>query len=97
METSKVLILITSRSEQPVGSCNVPYLRTIRLDRLDKGSIADLVAHVDDERVLDESMRAQVVARANGVALFAQELTRCWSPRALGPATPPSRQPCMTR
>ncbi len=76
VETSKVLILITSRSEQPVGSCNVPYLRTIRLERLDKGSVADLVAHVDDERVLDESMRAQVVARANGVALFAQELTR---------------------
>jgi class 3 adenylate cyclase/predicted ATPase len=76
IEAARVLILMTSRSGLPVESHTIPYVRSIHLGRLEKGSIADLVAHVDEQRLLDESTRAQIVARADGVPLFAQDLTR---------------------
>jgi class 3 adenylate cyclase/predicted ATPase len=76
IEAAKVLILMTSRSGLPVESRTIPYVRGVRLGRLEKGSIADLVSHIDEQRLLDESTRAQIVARADGVPLFAQELTR---------------------
>lgn len=74
--TVKVLILVTSRPELQVPWQSAAYLSVIRLDRLPKGSIAELVARIDRQGALGASTRAEIVARADGVPLFAQELTR---------------------
>ena len=50
--TAKVLILITSRPELQVPWQSAAYLRVIRLDRLSKGSIAELVARIDQQGAL---------------------------------------------
>jgi class 3 adenylate cyclase/tetratricopeptide (TPR) repeat protein len=74
--TVKVLILVTSRPELQVAWQNAADLKVIRLDRLPNGSIAELVACIDRQGALSAGTRAEIVARADGVPLFAQELTR---------------------
>ena len=85
--TVKVLILVTSRPELQVAWQNAADLEVIRLDRLPNGSIAELVACIDRQGALSAGTRAEIVARADGVPLFAQELTRMLG----GRRSPPGR------
>ncbi len=76
MATSHVLLVGTARPEFESPWTTRSNLRTLTLSRLTKRRARELVAAVGQARGLSEEVIDQLVERADGVPLFAEELTR---------------------
>jgi predicted ATPase len=71
----RVLLLVTARPEFKMRWTNLPFVTVMSLERLDPDSAAELCAHVAAD-ALSLEMLGQVVARSDGIPLFAEELTK---------------------
>ncbi len=71
-----VLLLMTARpSFVPPWPAEAPVTR-LTVDRLDDAQIATLIERVAQNRSLPGELRRQLIERADGVPLFAEELTK---------------------
>jgi len=70
-----VLMLVTYRPDYEPPWSGLPNLSTIALSRLSREHCAEIVKAVGGEE-LPEGLTAQIIARASGVPLFVEELTR---------------------
>jgi class 3 adenylate cyclase/tetratricopeptide (TPR) repeat protein len=74
-DQDRVLLLITARPEFKPRWTDLPFVSTMNVERLDPASAAELCAHVAADSLSPELLR-QVVARCDGIPLFAEELTK---------------------
>jgi class 3 adenylate cyclase len=71
-----VLVLVTFRSEFQPPWTGHAHVTTLTLSRLDRRQGSDLVARVTGDKPLPAEIVEQIVARADGVPLFVEELTK---------------------
>jgi hypothetical protein len=71
-----VMLLITARPEFAPAWLDLPHVTQLSLTRLDADNSAALVKHVASEQALADAEIRKIVARADGVPLFLEELTR---------------------
>ncbi len=74
--TSRVMLVLTFRPEFEVPWLPHPHVDHITLRPLTEHEMAEVVASVADGKTLPPRLLAQVVARTDGVPLFAEELTK---------------------
>jgi class 3 adenylate cyclase len=70
------LLVVTARPEFAASWEDEPHVTTLRLDRLPPAELGRLVRAVAGPEELPPAVVEQIVARSDGVPLFAQELTR---------------------
>jgi predicted ATPase len=74
--SARVLALMTSRTEgQPVLAGH-PHLTRITLSRLDREAARAIVSGLAADRPLDDGVCSAILARAEGIPLFLEEVTR---------------------
>ena len=72
------LLILTFRPEfQPPWS-GLPQVTTLALNRLDPRTGAEMIAGIAGDRPLPTELAAEIVARADGVPLFVEELARAF-------------------
>ena len=72
------LLILTFRPEfQPPWS-GLPQVTTLALNRLDPRTGAEMIAGIAGDRPLPTVLAAEIVARADGVPLFVEELARAF-------------------
>ncbi|MBV9755608.1 MAG: AAA family ATPase, partial [Alphaproteobacteria bacterium] len=71
-----VLMLVTARPEFLAPWPDAPHIIALQLTRLDRADAAALVDRVAGGRALPKPVLEQLLARADGVPLFLEELTR---------------------
>jgi class 3 adenylate cyclase/predicted ATPase len=72
----RVLVLITFRPEFQPPWAGQTHVTTLTMSRLGRRQGADLVARVTGDKPLPAEIVEQIVARTDGVPLFAEELTK---------------------
>jgi len=70
------LILFTARVEFERGWPRAADVRTIDLDRLDRGNAERICKHLGADSFLSAETVRQIIARCDGVPLFVEEMTR---------------------
>ena len=76
LRTLEVLLIITYRPEFDPPWMGRPYVTTLNLNRLGEREVAALVERVIGNRSLPESIRQDIIERADGIPLFVEEMTR---------------------
>ena len=76
VQSLPVLLLLTYRPEFEAAWSGRPHVTTVALSRLARREAAVLVKKVTGAKPLPPEIVAQVVARTDGVPLFAEELTK---------------------
>lgn len=71
-----VLVLVTFRPELALPGAGRPHVTTLVLDRLGPRRAAALVTAVAGGRALPAEVQERILARADGVPLFVEELTK---------------------
>ena len=71
-----VLLVATARPEFPSAWDRHPNVTTVALDRLDTPQSMALIARIAGDRFLPGPVLDRIVARADGVPLFLEELTK---------------------
>jgi predicted ATPase/DNA-binding winged helix-turn-helix (wHTH) protein/class 3 adenylate cyclase len=71
-----VLLIVTFRPEFKAPWIGQPYVTPLALSRLGRHEEAALVGYVAGNRVLGEAMVGEIIARADGIPLFLEELTK---------------------
>ena len=71
-----VLLIITSRPELQAGWIGQPHVTLVSLSRVDRRDGASIIAGVTEGKALPDVVVEQILARADGVPLFIEELTR---------------------
>ena len=89
---AKLLLLLTFRPTFKPPWPAAPHLSRLDLARLDPAQVAGVIAGVAGERTLPPEVLAQLVARAEGVPLFAEELTKMVLEAELTTALPTTLQ-----
>ncbi len=88
---ARVLLLLTARPTFQHGLGGHPHVTRLTLNRLGREATAEIVGEVAAGRELPAELVAQIVARADGVPLFVEELTKsvleATSPTLAVPAT----------
>ena len=79
------LMLITFRPEYEAPWTGLSYVTSIALDRLTRAEVETLAECVAG-RLLPPGVTAQIVAKADGVPLFVEELTRAVIEAGAGPS-----------
>jgi DNA-binding NtrC family response regulator/predicted ATPase len=74
--TARLLLVFTTRPDVALPWLARPHLTHISLGRLSQGETEAMIANVLEGRALRGEVLQQVVARADGVPLFVEELTR---------------------
>jgi predicted ATPase len=72
----RVLLIITYRPEFEPHWIAQPHITTVILNRLGENEIAALVDGVTGDMALPASIRQDIIARTDGVPLFAEEMTK---------------------
>ncbi|EIG63523.1 adenylate/guanylate cyclase family protein,transcriptional regulatory protein,putative transcriptional regulator [Bradyrhizobium sp. WSM1253] len=70
-----VLLVVTVRPEQQPGWVGEPHVSMLPLNRLGRRDSAAIIAGIAGDRPLPDAVVEQVLARADGVPLFIEELT----------------------
>ncbi len=73
LHNSQALLLISAR---PEFQSPLPHTRTIELRRLDSTSGSEMIDDLVDHEVLPQAVRQMILARADGIPLYIEELTR---------------------
>ena len=76
LRTLEVLLIITYRPEFDPPWMGRPFVTTLNLNRLGEREVAALVERVIGNRSLPESIRQDIIERADGIPLFVEEMTR---------------------
>jgi DNA-binding winged helix-turn-helix (wHTH) protein len=71
-----VLLVITARPEFAPSFAGAPHVTSLVLSRLSPADVAAMVAQITGDRVLPKEVIEQIAARADGVPLFVEELTK---------------------
>jgi class 3 adenylate cyclase/tetratricopeptide (TPR) repeat protein len=71
-----ILLLVTARPEFTPCWANDAHVTSLALTRLGQSDVTALIALISGEKVLLPDVRDQIVARADGVPLFVEELTK---------------------
>ncbi len=86
------LTVLTSRDSAEPGWLRRLGTRRIELDRMSQSEIAQVVAQTAHPVALPKDALAALVARADGIPLFAEELTKGYLEPAMGAAGQPTAQ-----
>jgi class 3 adenylate cyclase len=70
------LVVVTTRPEFAATWEDLPHVTVLRLDRLSPAELRRLVFNLARDETIPPEVIDQIVARSDGVPLFAQELTR---------------------
>lgn len=76
LRTVQAFVLVTARPAIEPDWVAINRIATLDLDHLDPSSTTELVRAVASGRALDAAIEREIVDRADGVPLFAEELTR---------------------
>ncbi len=76
LRTLRVLLLITFRPEFEPPWMERPYDTALTLNRLGEREIAALIDGVTGDRPLPESVKQDIIERADGIPLFVEEMTK---------------------
>ena len=76
IEGLRVLLIVTYRPEFTPPWIGRPHVALLTLNRLTRREIAELVANVAANKTLSETVKRDIVERAGGVPLFAEEITK---------------------
>jgi class 3 adenylate cyclase/tetratricopeptide (TPR) repeat protein len=76
LKTLRVLLIITYRAEFEPPWLGRPYVTVLSLNRLGNRDIAALIGQITGNKSLPESVRRDIVERADGVPLFVEELAK---------------------
>ncbi|MBM3523877.1 MAG: hypothetical protein FJX57_13045, partial [Alphaproteobacteria bacterium] len=71
-----VLVVLTSRPEAEPALGSFPHLSRLVVSRLGRTAVEAMVGRLLEARALDAEVRAQILARTDGVPLFVEELTK---------------------
>src|ERR1700722_7508708 len=71
-----VLLVITARPEFAPSFAGAPHVTSLVLSRLGPADVAAMVAQITGGQVLPKEVTEQIAARADGVPLFVEELTK---------------------
>jgi class 3 adenylate cyclase/predicted ATPase len=71
-----VLLIVTCRPEFEAPWQSNPHVTEVRLQRFTESGVKEIVAGVTAGKALPADVMAQIVAKADGVPLFAEELTK---------------------
>jgi DNA-binding response OmpR family regulator/class 3 adenylate cyclase/predicted ATPase len=71
-----ILLLVTARPEFTPPWASDAHVTSLALTRLGQGDVAALIAQITGGKILPPDVRDQIVARADGVPLFVEELTK---------------------
>jgi class 3 adenylate cyclase/predicted ATPase len=71
-----VLVVLTCRPEFTAPWTALAHSTIVHLNRLDPQNVADLVNTIAKERAMPPGLVQQIVARADGIPLFIEELTK---------------------
>ncbi len=89
---ARVLGLLSARPEFRPPWPTVPHFQELALERLPADCAARLVREVARGRELSEELLAQLVARTDGIPLFAEEMTRAVLEQGPSPSIPVTLQ-----
>jgi len=76
IEHLPMLLVATSRPDLQPSWAGQPHVSVVMLNRLGRNQAASLVDGVAAGRALPDSVREQIIAHADGVPLFVEELTK---------------------
>src|SRR6202012_1742617 len=71
-----MLLVVTSRPDMHPSWAGHPHVSVVMLNRLGRSQAASLVDGIAAGRPLPDSVREQIIAHADGVPLFVEELTK---------------------
>jgi DNA-binding response OmpR family regulator/class 3 adenylate cyclase/tetratricopeptide (TPR) repeat protein len=71
-----ILLLVTARPEFTPPWASDAHVTSLALTRLGQSDVTALMAQISGEKILPPDVRDQIVARADGVPLFVEELTK---------------------
>lgn len=93
----RVLLILTYRPEFEPAWQPQPWQILIQLQRLSQSEAMELIADWDVSRQLDESIRRELLQRADGVPLYLEELTRTVAVTVDSGAMPSAEVPVSLR
>jgi predicted ATPase/class 3 adenylate cyclase len=73
---ARVLMLLTSRPDNQPTLGGHPHVTRLTLNRLGRGPTAAIITHLAGDRSLSPGVLGEIAARADGVPLFVEELTK---------------------
>lgn len=76
IERLPVLLIVSFRPELPPPWIGLPHVTLLTINRLPQGQMHSLVERVTGGKPLPPEVLAQILARTEGVPLFAEELTK---------------------
>ena len=76
IEGLNALLIVTYRPEFAPAWIGRPHVTALTLNRLTRFEIAEMVENVAADKPLPESVKFDIVERAGGVPLFAEEITK---------------------
>ena len=71
-----LLLVLTCRPECELPWTDLPHVTVIAMKRLDRAHCERVMRRLCEDRVLPEAVAERIVAKADGVPLFIEELTR---------------------
>lgn len=71
-----ILLVATTRSEFPAPWTGFPHVTQITLNRLPRTEVIALIERITDGKALPQEVLQQILARTEGVPLYAEELTK---------------------
>ena len=72
----KALLLATSREQPEAEFDALPYIRTIRLERLETDSIRSIIERLTGGKPVSDDVLNIIEARTDGIPLYVEELTK---------------------
>jgi hypothetical protein len=76
VEREQALVLITYRPELSINWSDHPHATLITCKQIGHANCAQIIRNVANRMPIDESLIREIVARSDGVPLFAEELTK---------------------
>jgi len=76
MQDWRMLVIVLSRPELTLAWTDRPYITSLSINRLDRAQVASMIESLPGAGALSRSIIDQIVAKADGVPLFAEEMTK---------------------
>jgi len=75
LESERIMLLITSRPESEIALLNRPYSSSMRLNRLSRRGVEEIVTRLGGDKLPKETIEL-IIQRTDGVPLFVEELSK---------------------